>query len=96
MRKNKEIQVGKMKKQYTFNVDFTYVVEADSYVEAIQIADKQLPDENGKTTFIVDTMEYGFVPSEDTVKSMTEWGDFNDPKVAIVDFKTGEVVSDDS
>ena len=96
MRKNKEIQIGKMKNQYTFNVDFTYVVEADSYVEAIQIADKQLPDENGKTTFIVDTMEYGFVPSEDTVKSMTEWGDFNDPKVAIVDFKTGEVVSDDS
>ena len=96
MRKNKEIQIGKMKNQYTFNVYFTYVVEADSYVEAIQIADKQLPDENGKTTFIVDTMEYGFVPSEDTVKSMAEWGDFNDPKVAIVDFKTGEVVSDDS
>ena len=85
-----------MKNKYTFNVDFTYVVEADSYLEAIQIADKQLPDENGKTTFVVDTMEYGFVPSQDTIKAMSEWGDCLDPNVAIVDFETGEVVSDDS
>lgn len=85
-----------MKKQYTFNVDFTYVVEADSYLEAIQIADKQLPDVDGKTTFVVDTMKYGFVPNDETVKSMEEWGDFDNPKVAIVDFETGEVMSDDS
>ena len=41
-------------------------------------------------------MKYGFVPNEETIKSMGEWGDFDDPKVAIVDFETGEVLSDDS
>jgi hypothetical protein len=85
-----------MKNQYTFNVDFTYVVEADSYLEAVKLADKQLPDEDGKTTFVVDTMDYGFIPNEETVEKMAKWGDFNDPDVVIVDFETGEVVSDDS
>lgn len=80
------------KKKYIFDVEFQYVVEADNYVEAVKLASDQLPDENGKTTFIVNTMDYGFVPSNETIKKMHEWNDYNHPNVAIVDFETGEVI----
>jgi len=82
--------------KYIFDVQFEYVVEADSYDQAVRLADKQLPDENGLTTFVVKTDEYGFVPNGDTIEAMRECGDFLDPNVAIVDFETGEVLSDDS
>jgi hypothetical protein len=80
------------KKKYIFDVEFQYVVEADNYVEAVKLASDQLPDENGKTTFIVDTMDYGFVPSNETIKNMHEWNDYHHPNVAVVDFETGEVI----
>jgi len=80
------------KKKYIFDVEFKYVVEAENYVEAVNLASDQLPDENGKTTFVVNTMDYGFLPSEETVKKMHEWGDYQHPKVAVVDFETGEVI----
>lgn len=81
-------------KKYIFDVQFEYVVEADSYDQAVRLADKQLPDENGLTTFVVKTDDYGFVPSGETVENMRAWGDFLDPNVAIVDFETGEVLSE--
>ena len=64
-----------MKKKYIFEVQFEYTVEANSYSEAVRLADKQLPDEDGKTTFVVNTMDYGFVPNQETIKNMHEWGD---------------------
>lgn len=81
-----------MKKKYIFEVQFEYIVEANSYYEAVKLADKQLPDEDGKTTFVVNTMEYGFIPNQETIKNMHEWGDYDDPNVVIVDFETGKVV----
>ena len=81
-------------KKYIFDVQFEYVVEADSYDQAVRLADKQLPDENGLTTFVVKTDDYGFAPSGETVENMRAWGDFLDPNVAIVDFETGEVLSE--
>ena len=81
-----------MKKKYIFEVQFEYTVEANSYSEAVRLADKQLPDEDGKTTFVVNTMAYGFVPNQETIKNMHEWGDYDDPNVVIVDFETGKVV----
>ena len=81
-----------MKKKYIFEVQFEYTVEANSYSEAVRLADKQLPDEDGKTTFVVNTMDYGFVPNQETIKNMHEWGDYDDPNVVIVDFETGKVV----
>ena len=61
-------------------------------------ASDQLPDENGKTTFVVNTMDYGFLPSQETVEKMHEWNDCacHNPNVVAVDFETGEVVSDES
>ena len=81
-----------MKKKYIFEVQFEYIVEANSYYEAVSLADKQLPDEDGKTTFVVNTMDYGFVPNQETIKNMHEWRDYDDPNVVIVDFETGKVV----
>ena len=81
-----------MKKKYIFEVQFEYTVVADSYSEAVRLADKQLPDEDRKTTFVVNTMDYGFIPNQETIKNMHEWGDYDDPGVVIVDFDTGEVV----
>ena len=81
-----------MKKKYIFEVQFEYIVEANSYYEAVSLADKQLPDVDGKTTFVVNTMDYGFVPNQETIKKMHEWGDYDDPNVVIVDFETGKVV----
>ena len=81
-----------MKKKYIFEVQFEYTVVANSYSEAVRLADKQLPDEDGKTTFVVNTMDYGFVPNQVTIKNMHEWGDYDDPNVVIVDFETGKVV----
>ena len=81
-----------MKKKYTFEVQFEYIVEAVSYDQAVRLASKQLPDEDGKTTFVVNTTDYGFMPNQETIKKMHEWGDYDDPNVAIVDFETGKVV----
>ena len=81
-----------MKKKYIFEVQFEYTVVANSYSEAVRLADKQLPDEDGKTTFVVNTMDYSFITNQETIKNMHEWGDYDDPSVVIVDFDTGEVV----
>ena len=81
-----------MKKKYIFEVKFEYTVEANSYSEAVRLADKQLPEEDGKTTFVVNTMDYGFVPNQETINNMHQWGDYDDPNVVIVDFETGKVV----
>ena len=45
-------------KTYTFDVNFEIKIEAMNYDEAVRKADKLLPDNNGKTTFIVNTEEY--------------------------------------
>lgn len=86
------------KKKYIFEVQFEYLVEAESYDQAVRLASDQLPDENGKTTFVVNTMDYGFLPSQETVEKMHEWNDCacHNPNVVAVDFETGEVVSDES
>ena len=36
-----------MKKKYIFEVQFEYIVAANSYYEAVSLADNQLPDEDG-------------------------------------------------
>ena len=42
-----------MKKKYIFEVQFEYTVEANSYTEAVRLADKQLPDEDGKQLLLL-------------------------------------------
>ena len=60
-------------KEYNFDVNFTIPIEAESYDQAVRKADKQFPDEDGMTTFIIETEEYGFVPSKETLDNMHEW-----------------------
>ena len=62
-------------KTYTFDVYFEIKIEAMNYDEAVRKADKLLPDNNGKTTFIVNTEEYGFWPNQETLDNMHDWNE---------------------
>jgi hypothetical protein len=60
-------------KTYNFDVTFTVVIKAKSYEKALRKADRLLPDVDGKTTFVVNTEEYGFFPSQETMDNMHGW-----------------------
>jgi hypothetical protein len=60
-------------KTYNFDVTFTVVIKAKSYEKAVRKADRLLPDVDGKTTFVVNTEEYGFFPSQETMDNMHGW-----------------------
>ena len=65
----------KVMKTYTFDVNFEIKIGAMNYDEAVRKADKLLPDNNGKTTFIVNTEEYGFWPNQETLDNMHDWNE---------------------
>ena len=60
-------------KTYNFDVTFTVAIKAKSYEKAVRKADRLLPDVDGKTTFVVNTEEYGFFPSQETMDNMHGW-----------------------
>ena len=60
-------------KTYNFDVTFTVTIKAKSYEKAVRKADKLLPDVDGKTTFVVNTDEYGFWPNQETIDNMHAW-----------------------
>ena len=60
-------------KKYNFNVTFTVAIDAKSYEKAVRKADNLLPDVYGKTTFVVNTDEYGFCPNQETIDNMHIW-----------------------
>ena len=60
-------------KTYNFDVTFTVAIKAKSYEMAVRKAANHLPDVDGKTTFVVNTEEYGFLPSQETMDSMHVW-----------------------
>mgnify|MGYP001248160487 FL=1 len=59
-------------KNYDFDVQFTVSIKAESYEQAVRIAAETFPDVHGKTMFIVDTDDYGFLPNQETIDKMHE------------------------
>ena len=60
-------------KTYNFDVTFTVAIKAKSYEKAVRKADKLLRDVDGKTTFVVNTEEYGLWPDKETIDNMHAW-----------------------
>ena len=60
-------------KTYNFDRTFTVAIKAKSYEKAVRKADKLLPDVDGKTTFVVNSEEYGFLPNQETIDNMHDW-----------------------
>ena len=60
-------------KKYNFDVTFTVAINSKSYEKAVRKADNLLPDIDGKTTFVVNTDEYGFCPNQETIDNMHIW-----------------------
>jgi len=62
-------------RKYNFEVKFTVPIEAATYEQAVRKADKQFPDVKGMTTFKVETDEYWFLPTKETLSKMHKWNE---------------------